>query len=169
MQKIFQKYDDIEAELATRLADPHVKIIGVEGFMLSGKTCLATELQARLKIDLLRTDRYATHSDEDTHYSRLIDLLRLKKHLDWFLEEESRVIIEGMCLREILGLIGKQPEFTVYVRKLSPVGLWHDGLNFENFEKGDYSPYRALERSAFEYHKAMRPHELAQYIFERIE
>jgi hypothetical protein len=80
------------------------------------------------------------------------------------------VLIEGICLRGVLDRVQQRPDLNIYVKRLAGA-VWHDGFHLEEFESGEGSEEDREEphRSDFCYHSKIRPHEMADVIFERVE
>jgi hypothetical protein len=144
------------------------EIAGIEGFMNSGKSYLSNEVGASLSYIVLHTDDYITPGDESLPYIERLDYNKLQLSLNEALCS-STVVIEGICLRQILARINVAPALFVYVKRMSINGLWHDGFHLEDFEENQQSVVGEPERSDLLYHSEKRPHERANIIFERIE
>lgn len=85
--------------------------------------------------------------------------------------DSSVLIIDGICLREVLRRLNLTVSLFVYVKRLAENGLWHDGFYLEDFETVGTIVENREEphRSDFTYHSAERPHEHADIIFHRVE
>jgi len=144
-------------------------IVGLEGFSGSGKTKFAHQLSLRLSVNVQHVDSFATAFDNPPRYLDCLDLVKLRRALEE--GEQSRpLIVEGICLRDVLSRIGMSATTYVYVKRIGKNGLWYDGLHLEDFEAGNPIPGDTAEphHSDLEYHARIRPHELADLTYERV-
>jgi hypothetical protein len=157
------KLDDLVARIEHL---PLPRVIGVEGFSGSGKSRLADDLAARLSATAVHLDRFLPPpAGGPQPYVERLDLPALAAALT----SDPVVIVEGICLRDTLERIGVALHFVVYLKRVSAVGLWHDGLGMEDFEAGRETITHEPERSDMLYHCARGPHTLADYVLERRE
>jgi len=145
-------------------------IAGLEGFCGSGKSTLAEKLTGQLPVNVCHVDNYARRYDEPPTYPECLDLVGLRNALEQ--RDRSRpTVVEGICLRDVLALVGVSASIFVYVKRIGENGLWYDGFHLEEFEaerpiSGDINE---PHRSDFEYHARVRPHEQARLVYERTE
>lgn len=146
-------------------------LIGVDGFMGSGKSRLAMKLASELGGYRVSLDSYADPGSDKAHY---VDKLLL----DYFVEDVDKlkrkfpcVVIEGICLLEVMERVKGIVDSLVYVKRISQQGLWHDGFHLEDYvtNKAIKENEEGLRTSEFDYHVAKVPHEKAELIFERTE
>ncbi|MDT9002487.1 hypothetical protein RQP53_24660 [Paucibacter sp. APW11] len=128
---------------------PRGSLVGLDGFMSSGKTHLATALAESLGGMAIHTDDLVEDGDESLPYLGRLDLAKLKAILSGPAADAVLILVEGICLRETLGSLGIDPAAFVYVKRIAQNGLWHDGLHLEDFENGELSPAGEPERSRF--------------------
>lgn len=145
-------------------SDKAIKIIGIDGFCGAGKTHLSNAIQTLIGCPSIDTDDFVLIKDSNLDYAEILDLRAIDKALN-----EDKIVICGICLKGILNKIGRKADITIYVKKVSENGLWHEGLNFEEFEEGTY-PVKLNEPdlSVYKYHSRHRPHENADIIYERV-
>ena len=139
------------ADLRDRLDGlPDNVVVGIEGFCGSGKSYLAERL-ARDLLDtvVLDTDDHVAGKDERLPYVERIDYRRLKRALT---TTSGAVLIHGICLRTIMRRFGVAPAMFIYVKRAATTGLWHGGLDLEDFENGAAGPSYEPHRSDFTYH-----------------
>jgi uridine kinase len=155
------------ADLVVRIEHlPLPAVIGVEGFTGSGKSHLADDLAARLSATAVHLDSFLpAPAGGSQPYVERLDLPALAAAL----QADPVVVVEGICLRDALDRIGGALDFAVYVRRISTVGLWHDGLDMDDFEAGQTVTRDEPERSDMLYHCARRPHTLADCVIDRRE
>ena len=143
-----------------------VQIIGIDGFTGAGKTTLAKHLSCMLlDADVVHADDYVKPQDGKREYVERLNLEGIKDSAEKSIHAGRRVILEGICLREIIArsAIPTGPIVHVYVKQISKnSGLWHDGLALDEFKRGDFVG-RGVELSAFRYHEKVCPHKLANF------
>ena len=148
-----------------------VQIIGIDGFTTAGKTRLADRLSMLLDADVVSTDCHAKADNpvetqgSNKKYVDQINLAGIKDLVEKSIRAGRRVILEGICLREVIACsaIPTDSIVHVYVKRISKNSdLWHDGCLLEDFERGDHvAPEPHL--SAFRYHEKVCPHKLANF------
>lgn len=163
-------YESLCDRLRGNLFDRAGLLIGIEGYMGSGKTTLATQLSRHLALPLVSLDKFVAIRNGEHAYPSRISRTRLRRQV-LRSARRSPVLIEGICLRAVLRRLGLRLATTVYIKRLSDAGLWHDGLNLEDFIAGN-----ALDVDMFEphvsdhrYHAAYAPHKSAHFVIERRE
>ncbi|MBW8330313.1 MAG: AAA family ATPase [Thiobacillus sp.] len=146
-------------------------VVGVDGFMGSGKTKLAFELAESLGGIRISLDTYIDRDADAQDYPSKIMRDYLASDLQKLKGAFQFVVIEGICLLEVLAPISWVPDSLVYVKRISTAGLWHDGFHLEDFEtnQSTVENQEGLHRSEFEYHSKWRPHERATVVYERVE
>ena len=158
---------------ATTLADlirksyGGAQIIGIDGFPSAGKTTLAGGLSMFLDADVVSTDDHVEIQGGNREYIDRLNLAGIKDSAEKSIHAGRRVILEGICLREIIARseIPAGSIVHVYVKQLSKNSdLWHDGWVLEDFKAGDFVG-RGVELSAFRYHEKVCPHKLANFEF----
>ena len=151
-----------------------VQIIGIDGFPLAGKTTLADRLSALLDADVVSTDCRVKAAPVETQgsnkgYVDRLNLAGIKDSVEKSIRVGRRVILEGICLREVIACaaIPTNSIVHVYVKRISKNSddnFWEDGYWLELFEQGDHvAPEPHL--SAFRYHKKICSHKLANFEF----
>jgi len=136
----------------------------------AGKTALACELAELLGGIRVSLDSYAGLSYTETedyvanimqHYL-VSDMRKLKVTFPF-------VVVEGICLLEVLAALSESPDSIIYVKRISAMGLWHDGYHLEDYETNQsiHENREGLHKSEFEYHAKWHPHEHAHVVFER--
>lgn len=146
-------------------------VIGVEGFTGSGKTRLSDDLARDIGGSTIHTDEYVTGEDESLPYPDRLDYSRLRSDITQANADASLIIIEGICLREVLRRLDITANLFLYLKRISEQGLWHDDFNLEDYE-GEGAIVENREephRSDFAYHSSIRPHEHSDIVFHRTE
>lgn len=144
-------------------------IVGVDGFMESGKTTLAFELAELLGGIRIGLDSYVRTDRDGESYVGALRQSYLKSHLTKLKAVFPFVVLDGLCLYEAFEAIGHRADSHVYVTRISGAGIWHDGILLEDAEDGKSLPDDWLRRSELTYHLSSRPHEVAHFMYERIE
>lgn len=144
-------------------------LVGIDGFMESGKTTLAFELAELLGGIRIGLDSYV-HTDRDGHsYVGALRQSYLKSHLTKLRAAFPFVVVDGICLTEAFGAVQHRADSHVYVKRISKAGIWHDGLRLEDIEDGEPLPEDWLRKNELSYHLSHRPQEVAHFIYERFE
>ncbi len=145
---------------------PPTALVAIDGFAGAGKTHLTERLAfatgfSFIDLDELLLDREPTTGD---NYVSLLDQPRLSILLS---SRSTSTIMCGICMRDVLQVIAIEADLHVYVKKLATSGVWHDGCHLaDSFERQDSSSW--LESIEHEYHHRQRPHERADFTYERI-
>ncbi|MCY4596261.1 MAG: hypothetical protein OXC19_15860 [Bryobacterales bacterium] len=170
--KSFSDVDALEAQIRATLND--IGVIGIDGFCGSGKTFLARQLSKALKADLISTDCHVVKQGGHWHYVDRLDLTALSNSLHQTAGTDRKVILEGICLLEVITRLGVSTNSVrfVYVKRLSKnSGIWHDGFDLEDFENSDSASTGIPEPhlSVFRYHRVFNPHRSADFEYQRID
>ncbi|MBX9629036.1 MAG: hypothetical protein K2X67_00815 [Burkholderiales bacterium] len=157
------------ASVLRQRAGSATHVVGIDGFMGSGKTKLAFALAESMNGIRVSLDAYIDRDVESKNYSEKIMRHYLVSDLRKLQAAFQFVVLEGICLLEVLATISRTPDSHVYVKRISTGGLWHDGFHLEDYETDQAitENQEGLHKSEFEYHSKWRPHERAIAIFER--
>ena len=144
-----------------------VQIVGIDGFTAAGKTRLADRLSMLLDADVVSTDDHVERQGGNREYVDQLNLASIKDSVEKSIRAGRRVILEGICLREVIDGSEIPPDSIVHVymkriSKNSDDNFWEDGYWFELFEQG-YRGAPEPHLSAFRYHEKVCPHELANF------
>jgi hypothetical protein len=145
------------------------QIVSIDGFMGSGKTNLSFEFAAHLNGFRVGLDSYVDRDIAASDYLEKLKLRHLARDLNNLQMRFSCVVVEGIRVLEALERAGCIASTRVYVKRLSSVGIWHDGLHLSDFEDGSNVPEDWLPRDVLTYHVRHRPHLNAHVIYERHE
>jgi hypothetical protein len=156
-----------------------MKFIGIEGFMGSGKSYLAKHLATIMpawcmlgvddcSLDLLYPEQ-ASSAPRTEPYIECLDLDVLAVKLSDALARCPVVVIEGICLGDVLERIGESVDLMIYLKVIGHNGIWHDGMHLDNYESGGSDSFGKLHRDQLEYHSRMKPHEKADLLLVRVE
>lgn len=158
--------------IALNISNDQFNLIGLDGCPNSGKTDLATILAERFDANKLSIDDYLNKNMGG--YQNFIKYDKLKKDLDIEKKDNNLVIVEGVCLMEILKIIEFNVDLLIYVRRISSVGRWVDSdLLFDTKSLEDVIREINIEdnlsREVAEYHANFKPLEKAKFIFNKKE
>jgi hypothetical protein len=164
----FSSIDSLNIAVTKRVGNAQGFVVAVEGHSTSGKTYLSKDLSRRVGATAVSTDSYARESSEAPSYVDRMDLERLSRDVNRF-KQVGPVIIEGICLRETLRALAIVPGLFIYVKRVTPTGLWADDL--ENYvEHGQPASWLSwTDRQSVAYHLREHPQERADFVYERTE
>ncbi len=139
--------------------------------MGSGKTILATRLGAALSAPVISLDSFIAIRHGDHTYASRIAHARLSRRLKQTSRRHHRLLIEGVCLRAVMRHLRFRLMAMVYIKRVSDMGLWNDGLNLDTFERGAAFDFEHEEPRLSDnlYHLRYLPHQKADFIVERPE
>jgi hypothetical protein len=173
MPENFDTYEALLSQFQVLVAEQSPRIVGVEGYMATGKTYLSRQLGEALSAGRIENDDFAfkllypdglRDAPKDAPYVKCLDLSVLGTMLTAALAEYSLVITEGICLRDVLAGTGRSADVVIYLKSVSrDTGIWHRAIDLENYEAG-CEEFRGLHRDELEYHHRVRPHELADLL-----
>jgi hypothetical protein len=146
-------------------------IVCIDGFMGSGKSLLAMELAAKLDGMRVSLDCYADPESDSTSYPEKLKTEYLERDIAKLRSTYGYVVIEGICLLQVLRAVSVTPDIFVYVKRISEHGLWDDGFHLEDYinERAIKENEKGLHKCEFDYHAAILPHEGVDFIFEYVE
>ena len=151
-------------------------LIGIEGFCGAGKSRLASDLVVECGCVTIDTDAFVRTKGGDLHYVERLALPEILDTIKKYRQNPTlRIVIHGICLREILSKLDIEPDVYIYVKRLSQPtidhNLWHEGVDLEMLNEGSCSldDWEEPDRSAYRYHLAWKPHEKADAVFERFD
>ena len=102
---------DVAADVRARIAATHIRIVSIDGWSGSGKTTLAKYLASRLKLKRYELDKYVHR--ERGGFLQYFDYSRLATALDSVPTRSAPVLIDGVCVLEVLRRLGLRPDLKV--------------------------------------------------------
>lgn len=168
------------------------KIITVDGFDGTGKSTLSCHLGAALDLPLVHLDDCLVR--QKSFFLDAIKFDELSNRISEALKRKGRVVVEGCLVDTALARIGLGSEFRVYVMRTTkmrsdpvaelvqeydalygdkPTGeliaeleevAWRAARMPEEFGGGGSGELPSLERELIQYHRDVRPHDLADLI-----
>jgi hypothetical protein len=135
------------------------RVIVIDGWMASGKSCLANALAAQFAVAHCDLDAFL-QSEREVFYSAL----RLD-HLRSEIAKHQRIIVSGVCVLQVMEALHQVVDVLVYVQRMAVWG-WADADEVEGAADTDLRPLACEVRA---YHRRYRPHERADIVVERME
>ena len=154
-------------ELASLLRGSAARLVAFDGFMASGKSTLAQQIAETLGAALISLDSFVDPSLEAPDYVGLLKIDQLSQQLNAS-EARCMVIMEGICMLDALDSLGVTADLMVYVKRISPMGLWQVGFHLEDYEAFGEECHFARQ-SELDYHVRRRPHEQPAVVYHRQE
>ncbi len=182
--------DAIRAKVEGRAARP---VIGIDGADRSGKTFLATEIGTAMNLSVVSVDDLI--QKERGNYVEHVRQAELEAALG---SGETGVIVEGVCLLDVLGRLALSADCLVYVKRCDADGFWYEDGDYDDpsgsadvvlarlsqqlaaladlscrFRNEPGDPFAAsvtpLREEIIRYHYRARPHERADFAYLRRE
>lgn len=160
----FDDRDYLAQSVLERVRSRDKVVIGIDGATGAGKTCLAKSFREDLGVPLLCMDDYV--AKKRGAYVGCLRGKELRCAVDEALEKTGMVIVEGVCLLEILERIEVTVCVHVYVKRISAVGLWCD---FDICDQELSRDKPNVENEVACYHRRFLPHEQADFVYRRVE
>jgi hypothetical protein len=159
--------------IASRVRASGIKWVWVEGFSQAGKSKFAAKLAHALAWEqVIHLDHMAIKFEDQPK-----DSPRYADHLDRdrirvALQSEQPLVIEGVCLQEVVQGMRTDRALRIYIARVSKPGtdslIWHDGTEILDAETR-LDEVSCLSIDIAEYHRRVRPHASADYVLVRIE
>ncbi len=169
----FFSYASMLSHLRRLLAEREFRTVGIEGHMAAGKTHLSKQLAHDLKGDHIENDNFTfamldpdflRDRSKNESYVQCINLDRLATKFTTALAESALVIVEGICLRDVLTRIDRQADIFVYVKSVSRISrIWRRAIDLEDYKTGR-EKFRDLPFDELEYHSRVRPQDKADLL-----
>ncbi|MDZ7717608.1 MAG: hypothetical protein U5K72_02160 [Balneolaceae bacterium] len=164
-------FSGIEKTVRKKLISGEFGLITIDGRDGSGKSTLAISLANALDAEHLEIDQYVNENKDG--YSKHIRFNDLYKDYESSCRDYSIVILEGICIMNIISKIGVEPDISIYIKRIKD-NFWFDGLMLFNPDK-DADQHIAdrrlsdnsLQSEIIRYHYRYMPHETSDIVFER--
>jgi len=150
------------------------RIISIDGVDGVGKSALACKIAKELSVPHIEIDAFV--QNQQGGYIKYIDYDRLGEKIVHEKMSNHTVVVEGICVLQILNRLNLTSDVSVYVKVIDVYGFWtHQMLLFPPDKSADevISERKAKrfllghKEDIIRYHYACRPHENADYILER--
>ena len=166
--KSFSKVLELLGELKTHANNGKPTIIGIDGSIGSGKTILSYCLGCELKFPVIAVDNFLKRHQggyrDQINYDNLADFIDSK------ITSGKSLIIEGICLLQILKRIDRQEDVLVYVKRMScNNGTWCEEQELNGNGQIVEDNLQPLMNEVIKYHNEWNPLTKADIVFERIE
>jgi hypothetical protein len=159
-------------EIAKNVVASGARWVWVEGFSGAGKSNFALRLGHHLGWHHVALDGLAVEDPPDPSSTRYADYLDRQKLEHFFGSREARthVVVEGICLREVLARFRDFADvFVIYIARVSKptpdVLVWHDGHEMET----PHANLPWLSLATIRYHGEFAPYADADRILLRVE
>lgn len=136
---LYMEIDSI-TELPRALENNSAKIIGVDGYLGAGKTTVTTKLSKQIGYGCVHLDDYLYPQKGD--FVENLDLSSLKTATG-----ERPLIIEGLCLLEVLERLQISADFLIYVAGTRPIRKEVDKTLFDEADRylQEYQPTKTAQ------------------------
>lgn len=139
--KAMTTIEELVDEVSPRLRKGDVRFIGIDGKDGSGKSYLARLLSDKATLALISLDNYVEKKKGE--YVAHLDFSAIKERLESL---SSPVIIEGVCLLDVLERLGVELDIHIYVKRMSSYGDWRDDEECDlSISPAEYIAQRAEE------------------------
>jgi len=189
---VYRNQSELQKAVAQKLSHVQFSLITIDGKDGSGKSRLASSLAKTLSGIHIEVDQY--WNENESGYIEHIRYGELVKDLENSRWDYPIVIIEGICLLDIIARIGVKQYVSIYVKRVRPNGLWADGLlHFDPNRTADQLiadrkdqrlewatledlgvnkdklSREGLDEEIIRYHYRRLPHETSDFVYERYE
>jgi hypothetical protein len=140
------------------------KLLRFEGFDGVGKSGLARLVASRIGAEHIEGDKFAFKPEAPTPYPGCLRQAELDAAITAAVASGKPVILDAVCLDEVMPSSRWGRGFVVYVKRLSfnnQNPMWHHGFEIED-EVPEDEPHRGIVL----YHQKSKPHERADLIIE---
>jgi len=150
-------------------------IISIDGVDGVGKSTLACRIKKELGFSHLEIDTYV--QKRQGGYIDHIGYEQLSVTIKHAIAENHDIIIEGICVQQVLSQLNINSNVRVYIRVKDSYGFWMDQMRFFPPEKTADEMIAERKRKGFpfghvediiRYHYTFKPYEKADYILERL-
>ena len=127
---IFKEFDVFKRHIVKLIENNDINIITIDGVDGSGKTTLASDISKQSSLKHIEIDDIYLVKNQGK-YVDAIQYRRLKYDISWSMNNNQKLIIDGICILEILDKINIYPDLKIYVKKITDYNIWHDGIKFD--------------------------------------
>ena len=145
------------------------QIIGIDGMDGAGKTWLAKHLATIVEANIIHLDPFLKPLQGS--YVDYINCEQVNLKLDELINQESLIIVEGICLRQVAKRCSFNIDSHIYVRRISKnSGLWSDeDICMPLKSNEELKEFYWKEHELIDYHASYRPYQYADWIFDKVE
>ncbi len=130
----FQNSAKLKDFLFESIKSQNLQIISIDGMDGSGKSTLASYLAKHLNMYHMALDEDKYLITQKGTYVNFIRYDILETDLSEFRDKNQRIIIDGICILEILDNINIKPDLKIYVKNVKRLAAsfhWFDGEIFD--------------------------------------
>lgn len=113
----------LAAKIRERLVSNSCLVIAVDGAYGSGKSTLARKLAEQLGAVYFEVDKYVL--GDGRPYRQQLRYDDMRRDLE-AIRGRGTVIVDGVCLLDILDRINAPPDVSIYVKRMDSMGIWQD-------------------------------------------
>ena len=144
-------------------------IISIDGVDGVGKSTLSCKIAEELCLPNIEIDNFV--QEQQGGYIKYIDYDRLHDRIS-----NQTIVIEGVCVQQILNKMSLTSDVSVYVKVIDVYGFWMHRMRLFPSDKSADEVINERKAKGFplgheediiRYHYTFKPHENADYIFER--
>lgn len=149
-------------------------IFSIDGVDGVGKSTLAYKIAKELNLLHIEIDTFV--QEQQSGYIDFIDYDRLGESIKQAITTNQVIILEGICVQQVLKKLSLNSYAKVYVKVIDNYGFWMDRIRFFPPDKSADEMIAERKSKRFSlghvediirYHYTFKPHENADYIFER--
>lgn len=143
---------------------PKTAVVGIDGWTGVGKTTLAKALADALDGSIFDLDS-ALNRDCESY----VPSLRLGEIAEALAAPAGLLFVSGICLRQVLEQAGRAANAHIYVKRMATWG-WADEDELDGGSMPTLASKggEAVRQEMRAYHELWRPHELADFEFQRL-
>jgi len=166
-----------ETELIKSIENLSLKskgIVSIDGVDGVGKSRFASKIAKELSFPLIEIDTFV--KEQQGGYIDHIDYNRLNESIRENIIEDRLVILEGICVQQVLKQLHQKSNVKVYIRVIDKYGFWMDQIRLFPPDKSADEIIAERRKKGFSlghvediirYHYTFKPHEDVDYILER--
>jgi hypothetical protein len=179
---------ELESRIRDAIENRGARLLAIDGVDGCGKTTLSDSLAPTLDCAVLHLDDFVEKNRGG--FLDFFDFEKLGAEIQTGTDQYDCLIIEGVCVLEVLNHVGVKPDLHIYIKKLKLGFLWHDedGIygDADSFEEKiiveeernrkwseimkepateDEIAVSGLRRDIISYHWSFRPDERADVVF----
>lgn len=155
--RVVANFSDLLSHLAAA-QEGGAQVVGIDGASKSGKSETAHRVAKALGWRHVRLDRFCQAGAGS--YLAGVRLGALRGAIELEFSSAPTIVVEGICLRDVLGAVGLAPDLGVYCTREPPGEIPRP-------ESGDPSRQAIVDRWYAEYHDRVRPDRLCDIVFDR--
>jgi len=117
---ICESLEELALYIAGSVSARTAEIIGIDGMNGSGKTCVAR----KLSFPHVNVDDFLVRNEGS--FLRNVKYGELETHIQVLRARNTPVIVEGVCLLDVLDRLHLRADCLIYIKRIGASGTWHD-------------------------------------------